>query len=172
MVGKQFDVTNELVRVPEVKWGPFLLRNVGMESRPAGVYEKVVSEDMTAPIIGALSGNVLSQFRLDLDYPASMAYLELAGTGNFPDLDCVGLILQVKEEGVLVSGVAQRDGHAEIVGVEAGDTLLRVDDHDVAGVPLALILEYLSGTVGEKKRLTVRRGEQQLSVSATVFSHP
>jgi len=143
-----------------------------MESRPAGVYEKVVSEDMTAPIIGALSGNVLSQFRLDLDYPASMAYLELAGTGNFPDLDCVGLILQVKEDGVLVSGVAQHDGHAEIVGVEAGDTLLRVDDHDVAGAPLALILEYLSGAVGEKKRLTVRRGEQQLTVSATVLSHP
>jgi len=173
MVGKHFDATNELLRIPEIKWGSILLRNVGMVSRPAGVYEKVVSEDMTAPIVGALSGNVLRQFRLDLDYPAGIAYLELDGADSISDLDCVGLIVQVGEDGnAIVSGVAQRDGRAEIAGVEAGDILLRVDDHEVAGASLATILTYLSGAVGEKKRLTLRRDARELSVSAVVFPHP
>jgi hypothetical protein len=173
MVGKQFDVTNELLRVPEMRWGPIQLRNVGMVSRPTEVYEKFVSKDMTGPIVGALAGNVLRQFRLDLDYPAGVAYLQPSGSNGASDLNCVGLIVQVKEDGVaVVSGVAQRNGYPEIRGVQAGDVLLRIGNHKVAGASLATILKYLSGTPGEKKHLTIRRGTVDLSVSATVFSHP
>lgn len=173
MVGKEFDASNELLRVPEVRWGPFLLRNVGMVSRPEGVFEKAISADMTEPVVGTLAGNVLRQFRIDLDYPAGVAYLESGQRGGGVDLDCVGLIVQVKGDGtVLVSGVARKNGRPEITGVEAGDTLLRVDHHDVTGAPLAAIHEYLSGTVGDKRRLTVRRGKQTFSISAVVTRHP
>jgi hypothetical protein len=173
MVGKQFDVSNELLRIPEMKWGSISLRNVGMVSRPAGVYEESVSENMTAPVVGALSGNVLRKLRLDIDYPASVAYIELHGSNSISDLNCLGLILQMMENGTaVVSGVAQREGRAEIQGVQAGDILLRVDNHNVTGASLATILEYLSATAGEKKRLTIRRGKQELSFSATVFPHP
>ena len=173
MVGKQFDVTNELLRVPEMKWGPIRLHNVGMVSRPAGVYEKFVSEDMTGPIVGALAGNVLRQFRLDLDYPDGMAYLAQDRLNVSSDLNCVGLIVRVNEDGVVVvSGVARRNGHPEIRGVQAEDVLLRIGNHDVTGASLATILKYLSGPPGETKRLTIRRGTQELSVSATVFPHP
>jgi Aspartyl protease len=173
MVGKEFDASNEMLRVPEIRWGPFLLRNVGMVSRPEGVYEKVVSADMTEPIVGVLAGNVLRQFRIDLDYPAGIAYLESGRRAGGFDLDCVGLVVQVKEDGTaLVSGVARKNGRPEITGVQAGDRLLRVDQHGVTGAPLAAIHEYLSGTVGERKRLTVRRGEQTFSISAFVSRHP
>ena len=173
MVGKQFDVTNELLRIPEIKWGPFPLQNVGMVSRPAGIYEKIVSEDMAAPIVGALSGNVLRQFRLDLDYPDGVAYLLFEDTDNSFDLDCAGLIMQVNASGkVVVSGVAQHDGHREIEGLESGDILLKVDNRAVTGAPLATILERLSGAIGTEKHLTIQRGDQQLTVSAAVTSHP
>ena len=143
-----------------------------MVSRPEGVFEKAVSADMTEPVVGTLAGNVLRQFRIDLDYPAGVAYLESGRRGRV-DLDCVGLIVQVKGDGtVLVSGVARKNGRPEITGVQAGDTLLRVDHHDVTGAPLAAIHEYLSGTVGDKKRLTVRRGKQTFSISAVVSRHP
>jgi len=173
MVGKPFDVGNELLRVPEIAWGPLALRDTGMVSRPTGVYEKAVSEDMSAPVVGALAGNVLRHFRLDLDYPAGLAYLEMDAAASASDLDCVGLILRVKEDGsVIVSGVAQRGGRAEVAGVEAGDVLLRVDGHEVTGASLATILDLLSGTVGVKKLLKIRRRQQQMSMVATVFRHP
>lgn len=173
MVGKEFDASNELLRIPEVRWGPFLLKDVGMVSRPAGVFEEAVSADMTEPIVGTLAGNVLRHFRIDLDYPAGIAYLESGRMLGDVDLDCVGLIVQVKGDGtVLVSGVSRKNGRPEITGVQAGDTLLRVDHHDVTGASLAAIHEYLSGTVGDQKRLTVRRGKQTFSISAVVTRHP
>jgi predicted aspartyl protease len=172
MVGKQFDVVNALVRVPEIKWGTFRLRDVGMVSRPAGVYE-AVSKDMTAPVVGALGGNVLRQFRLELDYPSGTAYLIERRGKDSHDLDCVGLILQVRADGTVpVSGVAERDGRVEVDGVQPGDILLRVDGHDVTGASLATILRYLSGAIGENRRLTLRHGKQELTVSATVVPHP
>ena len=36
----------------------------------------------------------------------------------------------------------------------------------------ATVLNYLSGTVGEARHLTIRRGLQELSVSASVTAHP
>jgi hypothetical protein len=60
----------------------------------------------------------------------------------------------------------------EITGVEAGDTLLRVGRHKVTGASLAAILKYLSGNIGDRKRLTVRRGKQIISIRAVVSRHP
>jgi hypothetical protein len=173
MVGKDYDSANELLRIPEVRWGSFVLRNVGMVSRPTGTYENYVSADMAQPIIGTLSGNVLRHFRIDLDYPAEVAYLQWDLTGGNADLDCVGLIVQVNRDGtVMVSGTSQDHGHPEIPGVRAGDLLLRVDEHDVTGASLASIMQYLSGPVGERKRLTFRRGTNVFSINAFASRHP
>ena len=173
MVGKQYDLTKGLLRIPEVRWGPILIRNVGFMSQPAGVYETIDSADMTAPIIGVLAGNVLRHFRLDLDYPADIAYISPADTVNAADLDCVGLIVQITEAGsVVISGVAQRNASPEVNGIQAGDILLRIDGHSVTGATRATVLNYLSGTVGEARHLTIRRGLQELSVSASVTAHP
>ena len=46
-----------------------------MTSRREGVFEKYMSSMMTAPIIGSLAGNVLSHFRVELDYPDQKLYL-------------------------------------------------------------------------------------------------
>jgi hypothetical protein len=173
MVGKSFDVGNELIRLPELSWGPVRLQNVGMVSRQKGLYENVISKDMTAPIVGALSGNVLRLFRLDIDYPAGLVYLDQRNTDSANDLDSVGVIVQVKDDGsVIISGVVKRNGLAEVDGVEPGDQLLRVDGRWMAGASIATVDQALSGAVKEKHQLTVRRGERIFSVPAEVRSHP
>jgi C-terminal processing protease CtpA/Prc len=102
-----------------------------------------------------------------------VAYLLFEDTDNSFDLDCAGLIMQVNASGkVVVSGVAQHDGHREIEGLESGDILLKVDNRAVTGAPLSTILERLSGAIGTEKHLTIQRGDQQLTVSAAVTSHP
>jgi len=173
MVGKRFDVTNDIMCFPEMRWGPFKLTQVGMVSRPAGLYEKSISADMAGPIVGAISGNVLRHFRLDLDYPHQTGYLTLAADGDAADHPCVGLIVQVKEGGtVLVSGVAQRAGSPEVSGVQAGDVLLAINGRPVTGRSLATVLDALSGSAGEKKTLKLQRGGRVFQAVATVFVHP
>lgn len=173
MVGKRFDVDNELLLMPGVTWGPFHLDHVAAVTRPAGVYEKYVSADMSAPIVGALAGNVLRQFRVDLDYGHGAAYLEFHPEQGNGGLDCVGLIVQMMPNGsVLVSGVAGRNGQAELPGVRPGDRLLRVDGVVVTGASLAEVLKALAGRVGESKSLTFQRAGRSRVVSAQVLRHP
>lgn len=173
MVGKQFDVQNELIRVPQLRWGSLTLSGVGMVSRPAGLYESAISKDMTAPIVGALAGNVLSHFRLELDYPDGKAYLAERAPSSGSDLNCVGLVVRVRPDGdVVVSGIVKQNGEPEVVGAEPGDMLVRVDGRRVEGTTLANVLRALSSSPGETKWLTLRRGNKQLTVRAAVLSHP
>jgi len=70
---------------------------------------RLIAEREPQARIGAvgisLGGNVLRNFRIDLDYPAGVAYLESDRMVSGADLDCIGLIVQVKRDGtVLVSG--------------------------------------------------------------------
>lgn len=65
----------ETMIVPKLTWGGHALVDVGVVSQQAGVFEKWMSSMMSAPIVGSLAGNVLKQFRVDLDYPNQKLYL-------------------------------------------------------------------------------------------------
>ena len=67
--------TLETMFVPRATWGAKPLTDVGVTSQPEGGFEKRMSSMMTAPIIGSLAGNVLSHFRVELDYPDQKLYL-------------------------------------------------------------------------------------------------
>jgi predicted aspartyl protease len=67
--------TLETMFVPRATWGPKPLTEVGVTSQHEGVFEKWMSSMMTAPIVGALGGNVLSHLRVELDYPDQKLYL-------------------------------------------------------------------------------------------------
>ena len=67
--------TLETMFVPDATWGGQALSRVGVTSQHVGVFEKWLSSMMTAPIEGSLAGNVLSQFRVDLDSPDQKLYL-------------------------------------------------------------------------------------------------
>lgn len=67
--------TLETMFVPSARWGTHQLRDMGIVSQRQGTFEKYMSGMMAAPIIGSLAGNVLKQFRVELDYPHQMLYL-------------------------------------------------------------------------------------------------
>ncbi len=68
-------MTLETMFVPEAHWGAHALREVGMVSQREGTFERGMSSMMTAPIVGALAGNVLWDFRVELDYANQTLYL-------------------------------------------------------------------------------------------------
>jgi predicted aspartyl protease len=67
--------TLETMFVPVAKWGPHELREFGVTSQREGAFERYMSPMMAAPILGALGGNVLKRFRVELDYKNERMYL-------------------------------------------------------------------------------------------------
>ena len=75
MLGGQ---TIETMFVPGARWGPFDVE-LGVVSQREGTFERYMSGMMAAPIIGSLGGNVLKDFRVELDYEQEKLYLSRAG---------------------------------------------------------------------------------------------
>jgi predicted aspartyl protease len=67
--------TIETLYVPAATWNGFALADAGVTSQRAGVFERGMSSQMASPIIGSLAGNVLRNFRVELDYPNRRLYL-------------------------------------------------------------------------------------------------
>jgi predicted aspartyl protease len=67
--------TLETMFLPALTWNGNALAGVGVVSQRTGVFEGWMSPMMTAPVVGSLAGNVLTQFRVDLDYPEQKLYL-------------------------------------------------------------------------------------------------
>ena len=72
--------------------------------------------------------------------------------------------------GVIISDVLP-DGPAATAGVEIGDILLSVDGHMADSVPY-VAFRLLSINPGEKARLEVLRGKDQLTINVPVIEHP
>lgn len=61
--------TLETLFVGGARWGSFDLEEFGVVSQPEGTFERWMTSMMAAPIVGALGGNVLKRFSVDLNYP-------------------------------------------------------------------------------------------------------
>ena len=130
-----------MLRIAEVGIGPASLKDVAAVSRPEGTFEKYMSPMMTAPIISALAGNVLRDFRVEIDYKNGFTYLERSASTGDADLLSVGLILEAGADGnPLVSGMSSAAAPDVKAQVQAGDKLLAVDDVPLQGRSLALDL--------------------------------
>jgi len=68
-------MTLETMFVPGGRWGAHQLQELGVVSQREGTFERYMSSMMTAPIVGALAGNVLKHFRVELDYANETLYL-------------------------------------------------------------------------------------------------
>ena len=67
--------TLETMILPDAFWGPNKLGEFGVTSQSEGTFETWMSSMMTAPVVGALAGNVLKRFRVELDYANAKLYL-------------------------------------------------------------------------------------------------
>lgn len=68
-------MTLETMFVPRARWGAHPLEKVGVVSQREGTFERSMSSMMAKPIIGSLAGNVLKNFRVELDYPNEKLYI-------------------------------------------------------------------------------------------------
>jgi C-terminal processing protease CtpA/Prc len=59
-----------------------------------------------------------------------------------------------------------------VEGVEANDTLLRVDGLDVTNVAMGTVIDALRGTPGTTRTLLLERAGKRITVQATVVRLP
>jgi predicted aspartyl protease len=169
MIGGAMEKAATMMRLPEARWAEFQLQEVAAVSRPKGTFETYMSLMMAGPIIGALGGNVLRAFRVEIDYSNGTTYLEKTGSLEQNDLDIVGLTLCPMQDGGYVVSAISTQGAGDLVDkVREGDKLISVDKLQVTGVTLAEVVKALRGKVGEKKTLTIERDGNRITVQAVV----
>lgn len=157
-----------MLGLASIDLGPFKLNGVAAVSRPKGTFEQYMSKMMTKPIIGALGGNVLRAFRIEIDYANNATYFEKTGSLD-TNLVMSGLTVVAREDGsYTVTTVAIQNGKPLIEGVLAGDHLIRIDKLDVTGASLATVVDALRGKSGEEHTLVLERDGKQLTIKAPV----
>lgn len=162
------DSKAEMLRLPEMRWASFELPRVGVVSRPAGTFERWMSGMMTAPIVGSIAGNVLRGFRIEIDYPHGVTYLEKGADVDPEGLNLVGMVIGAHaDSSYTVGGIAQCGGKNLVEGVQAGDKLVSINNWAVAG-SLADVLGQLEGRPREVKNLVIERDGRQVTIQATV----
>jgi predicted aspartyl protease len=169
MLDDQTDVDALLLRLPHVQWGSIEMRNVGTVSRRPGTFETYMTRLMSGPVVGAIAGNVLRTLRVDIDYPNGAAYIEKVREVDSHDLDSVGLVLGIANDGTYrVTGIARQDNHDVIEGMRSGDQLISVDGMAVTGASRDRVIRSLQGRSGERRKLRLRRDERDFEAEAAV----
>lgn len=169
MFGGPTENTATLSRLPTVMLGPFKAEHLACVSRPVNTYERFMSQLMTGPIVGALAGNLLRQFRIDIDYADETTYVERVATTKETALTTVGLVLKGRPSGELdVTGISDGASPETKAGVLAGDQLLSVDGVAMTGKTLAAAATVLAGDPGKAKRLTLLRDGKTVDAKVTV----
>ncbi len=152
-----------LIRIPEVRWGDSVLHGVAMIARPEGTFERWMSSMMTAPIVGALAGNVLSRFRFQLGDDA--VFLEQQRDIDTHDLDGVGLAVAADAAGEFtVLGICDAADESTKRLVRPGDVLLAIGGAQVTGELAHDVAILLGGPARETRSLTLRRETKELTV--------
>jgi hypothetical protein len=157
------------VRLPDLGIGGFVIAHAGAVSRDKGTFETWMSKMMVAPIIGALGGNVLSQFRVEVDYAAGMTYFERTGRENPDDLNLVGLTLTVApDKSIVVAAVSSAADNVTRERIKPGDLIRGVDGVSISGLSLTQIVQLLRGKPGDQKKLDLVREGKPFQVQSAV----
>ena len=168
------EATWTVARVPEIRWGSLSLEGVGVVGLPPfpgggpslGTW---YSKKTARPVEGFLGPNAFKSYRVEIDYAHGVVYFAKQEGSDTPDMDLVGLTLRPEADGSYqVIGIARKDGKETVRGVEAGDTLLRVNDLDVKGASMGTVVDALRGRPGEMRTLVLDRGGRRVEVKARV----
>lgn len=121
--------------------------------------EHILEMDSIEEILQAL-GDPYTMYYDQEEYAAFLETLE--------DIELVGIGIKVQylEEGILVNETAP-DSPAREVGLLPGDYIIALDGHDTRGAADEDIESWIRGVEGSRVRLTVLRGEEIFSVTAT-----
>src|SRR5262249_52447140 len=112
--------------------------------------------------------NVWRQCRVEIDYKNGITYLEHSEGQPKDQFDHVGLILRWSPRGYLIDGIAKNADPATLAAVHPGDLLLRVDELDTAGAPLARVVDALRGEPGEEHAIVIERAGKTEEIGVKV----
>lgn len=179
MVDRAFEQEGTVIRAPVIALGTLQLRDVGLlGSGPAkgGVVGPLIGtlfwnawgKGASGPVVGWLGGNVLSRYRLTIDYQNHVTYWKQAALPRTDELDSVGISLVHTPGGYHIGGLVHRDGVPPVVGFKPGDQLVAIDGQDATAMTRGTVLSVLQGRPGEHHRLTVRRGGRTVEADTVV----
>ena len=168
--GGASDADALLLRVPALRLGRFSVAQPAMASRPDKIYSPT-SYETPAPIAGALGGNVLRRFRVEIDYPERLLYLEPSGRQHADDFDfdTVGLVLSTNGAGELVVRAVSSTASAVTKrNIRPDDVIVGISGIGKAPQTLMKAADALSGGIGERKQLSILRKGKAMRVTVTV----
>lgn len=93
----------ETMFVPDARWAGYRLGRFAVVAQREGVFENWMSQMMTAPIEGSLGGNVLHDYRLELDYPNQKLYVSTSYDCS-KDLDFTAQFVLANDAGIHALG--------------------------------------------------------------------
>jgi hypothetical protein len=170
MIGNPMEAKALMVRIPQVNLADAKLESVAAVSRPKGTFENFMTKMMAAPIVGAIGGNVLSLFRIEIDYANGATYFEKRAALNPNDLTLVGINLSPNADGSYkILSVSERHDKAVLEAIKADDKLIKIDSLEVTNAPLAKVIEALRGKADEKRTLVLERDGKQFSVVVPIL---
>jgi len=118
-----------------------------------------------APIIGALGGNFLSRFRVDIDYPDQLLFLEQSIKNETDDFDTLGLVLATNStDQLVVRAVSSTASLVTRRNVLPGDVILGITGSVRVPQTLAEAAKAMSRTPGQRKQLRILRGGKVMAV--------
>jgi C-terminal processing protease CtpA/Prc len=119
--------------------------------------------------VGALGGNVLKNFRMEIDYPHEKAYLEQKATDCDNDMNSAGLVLDVDAaNNLVVRAISSTAAALTKTNIHPGDQIIEIDGKRERLWKVTEASDALSGPVGETKRLVIKRGGQEIQTTAVV----
>lgn len=172
MWGADEEMKWQIMRLDRLQFGPLFLTDVPMVSLPKATLD-FFEKRAAIPTIGLIGASVLQNYRVGLDYTHSTVYFDIGRLSNFPDFDVIGLFLRPEDDGrYTILGVADIDGKPSVPtnpeGIQAGDTLVAVNDIPVHGSMMGQVWSLLGGTPGQERKLTIERAGKQFVVAARV----
>jgi hypothetical protein len=157
-----------MLRVPELRWGSLQIHNVLLVSRPDTTYSADRFET-PGPIFGALGGNVLHNFRVEIDYPNGATYLEQKASDSDSDMNSVGLVLDVDAAGRLkVISTSSTAAKVTKANIRPGDQILRIAGKRGSPWTITDASNALAGSVGDAKSMVIKRHGKTFRTFAVV----
>ncbi len=168
------ELTGTILRLPAIHLGDPAFEQVGALAVSGG-WEKAgpnlfqwYSQKTPEPVVGFVGGNILRQFRLEIDYANRATYWKRVAPPNPDDLDQVGITIGVHGGKYFVIALPTQNGKSIVHGITVNDQLLSVDGMTITGATMGKVLTALHGKPGEVRRLVLERNGKSFTVNARV----
>ncbi len=170
--GFDLETRGVLLRLPALAIGGLRVTDATVLGLDHSIFDWY-SQKSAGPVVGFLGANVITGFRLEVDFPGRKTYWLVGPARPVGDLDVVGLTVRAAPDGSFtVAGVVSRNGQPTVPGVLAGDKLLRVDALDATSATMGAVIDALRGRPGAVRTLVLERSGRQVTVRAQVVHLP